>query len=58
MSHRSRDIDCSDDQYAKTVVLDPISTVRPSDEDATVVLDLTPAQVQQILTDGKTPAKK
>jgi hypothetical protein len=55
MSHRSRDIDVADDQYAKTVVLDPNGSAKVNDEEATVVLDLTPAEVHDLLAVGTTP---
>jgi hypothetical protein len=55
MSHRNPD-DFSDDQAAKTVVLDMGGVSKLNDEEATVVLDLTPSQVNQILSNGKAPA--
>lgn len=50
----------ADDEDCRTVVLDLGDGARrplPADEEATVVLDLTPTQVHDILTDGKATIK-
>ena len=63
MSQRSRDLKfTSDDQASKTMILDMgdgTDTSLPPDSEATVVLDLSPPQVDRMLSEGapKQPRK-
>jgi hypothetical protein len=62
MAKQQHDVSYSaDDPECRTVVLDigvgPAKRPPPPDEEATVVLDLTPAQVHDMLTDAKPGVK-